>query len=254
MPNLPIKTGAGDDAWIKASGAGTESDPFVPEHTTPLSSGAATEARQVVANDTLNDLRVNLGALADAPAASGNGSLVALLKAIRDRLFGTLEIDGTVAVANTVDVSGTVNVGNLPTTQAISADALPLPNNAATETSLAAMSAKLPAALESGRLPVSLPAGASALTDSELRASAVPTMAGDMSFARAIDAWRRTPMYDRTQGALRVVFPISQSVGVTSGSIVVTGFGSGAAVYPAQHVARAQINTAYAAFNARVFK
>lgn len=55
----------------------------------------------------------------------------------------------------------------------VQASALPLPTGAATEATLAAVSAKLPT-LSSGRVPVELPAGGSGLTNSELRATPVP--------------------------------------------------------------------------------
>jgi hypothetical protein len=58
-------------------------------------------------------------------------------------------------------------------TQPVSASALPLPNGAATETTLAAVNGKLPA-LSGGRIPVELPSGGGSLTDTELRAAPVP--------------------------------------------------------------------------------
>lgn len=77
-------------------------------------------------------------------------------------------ISGTVGVSGTVPVSGTF----YQATQPVSASSLPLPTGAATETTLGAVNTKLPA-LESGRVPVVLPAGGGSLTDSELRASPV---------------------------------------------------------------------------------
>lgn len=61
----------------------------------------------------------------------------------------TQPVSGSVSVSNfpaTQPVSGSVSVSNFPATQPVSAASLPLPTNAATETTLAAMSAKLPAA------------------------------------------------------------------------------------------------------------
>jgi hypothetical protein len=55
----------------------------------------------------------------------------------------------------------------------VQASALPLPTGASTEATLAAVNAKLPT-LSSGRVPVELPAGGAGLTNSELRATAVP--------------------------------------------------------------------------------
>lgn len=78
-------------------------------------------------------------------------------------------VSGTVAVSGQVAVTGTF----WQTTQPISAASLPLPTDAATEATLSAVSDKLPA-LEGGRIPVVLPAGGGGLTDTELRATAVP--------------------------------------------------------------------------------
>lgn len=138
------------------------------------------------AQETANEA---LGTPADAEAASGDGTIVALLKRLRTLLAGTLSIGGTVAVSNfpsTTDVTGsTVAVANFPATQpvsgpltdaqlraasvpvsgpltdaqlratpvAVEADALPLPAGASPEATLAALNAKL-AALSNGRVPV----------------------------------------------------------------------------------------------------
>jgi hypothetical protein len=59
-----------------------------------------------------------------------------------------------VSIAATLTVSGSVSVSNLPATQAVSVAALPLPSGAATEATLAALSAKLPSVLLSDRLKV----------------------------------------------------------------------------------------------------
>ena len=52
----------------------------------------------------------------------------------------------SVPVEGSLPVSGTVSVDNFPATQAVSAASLPLPTGAATETTLAALNAKIPAA------------------------------------------------------------------------------------------------------------
>jgi hypothetical protein len=109
----------------------------------------------------------------------------------------TQSVSGSVSVTNfpnTQPVSGTVAVSNFPATQAVSASSLPLPAGAATDAEVSALigavmdtqvsndakldaiNAKLPSGLvvTSGRLQVDVPAGASSLTNTELRASAVP--------------------------------------------------------------------------------
>jgi hypothetical protein len=105
-------------------------------------------------------------------------------------ISGSVSITGTAAVsgpltdtelrATAVPVSGTF----WQATQPVSASALPLPTGAATETTLAAVNGKLPA-LDSGRLPVVLPAGGGGLTDTELRASPVPVTNSAPAFMRA---------------------------------------------------------------------
>ena len=97
----------------------------------------------------------------------------------------TQPVSGTVSVANMVSPGLTdaelraaalpVVGAFYPATQPVSAAALPLPTGAATETTLAALDAKLPA-LSAGRIPVELPAGGGGLTDSELRASPLPVV------------------------------------------------------------------------------
>jgi hypothetical protein len=105
-------------------------------------------------------------------------------------ISGSVSITGTAAVsgpltdtelrATAVPVSGTF----WQATQPVSASALPLPTGAATETTLAAVNGKLPA-LDSGRLPVVLPAGGGGLTDTELRASPVEVINTSPAFMRA---------------------------------------------------------------------
>lgn len=131
-------------------------------------------------------LRTRIGNTTDAEVAAGDGTVIALLKRARTLLSniatsvaGTLNISGTVTVSNlpgTQPVSGSVGITNFPATQPISAAALPLPAGAATETTLAAVNAKLPD-LDSGRVPVVLPPGSSGLTDFELRAQALAVAA-----------------------------------------------------------------------------
>jgi hypothetical protein len=117
---------------------------------------------------------------------------------------GTQPISGTVSISGTpaVTISGTPTVSGPLTdtelratavpvsgtfwqaTQPVSASALPLPTGAATETTLAAVNGKLPA-LDSGRLPVVLPAGGGGLTDNELRATPVEVINTSPAFMRA---------------------------------------------------------------------
>ena len=149
---------------------------------------------------------VNTGAIAgtvalDAPTLAALESITAetgLAQALTDAQLraAAVPVSGAFYPA-TQPVSGTVSVANMvspgltdaelraaalpvvgafyPATQPVSAAALPLPTGAATETTLAALDAKLPA-LSAGRIPVELPAGGGGLTDSELRASPLPVV------------------------------------------------------------------------------
>jgi hypothetical protein len=113
-------------------------------------------------------------------------------------ISGTVSITGTpaVTISGTPTVSGPLTDTELratavpvsgtfwQATQPVSASALPLPTGAATETTLAAVNGKLPA-LDSGRLPVVLPAGGGGLTDNELRATPVPVTNSNPAFMRA---------------------------------------------------------------------
>lgn len=103
----------------------------------------------------------------------------AQLRAAPVDVGGTVSIDNFPATQSvTVDnfpanqtISGTVNVGNFPATQQISAAALPLPAGAAAESTLAAMSAKLPAVLGQAAKASSLSAALSFENEAQLGAT-----------------------------------------------------------------------------------
>jgi hypothetical protein len=106
--------------------------------------------------------------MADNVTLPGTGAVVATDEvAGRQYQLVKLAVGGD-GVAVQADASNPIPVG---------VQSLPLPAGAATETTLAAVSAKLPA-LSGGRIPVELPAGGSGLTDAELRAEAVPVTDG----------------------------------------------------------------------------
>lgn len=135
----------------------------------------ATAAKQDTANEAL-------GAPADAEAASGNGSIVALLKALRT-VLGAIDtaLGATLGVAGTVDVGNfpaSFQVSNFPATQPVSAAALPLPAGASTETTLAALSAKIPAspATEGGNLATLVARAAALISTVPPNDAAAPPM------------------------------------------------------------------------------
>lgn len=88
----------------------------------------------------------------------------------------TQPVSGSVTVSNfpaTQPISGTVAVSNFPATQAISAASLPLPSGAATETTLAALNAKV-TACNTGAVTISaaLPTGTNTVGNVGLNALA----------------------------------------------------------------------------------
>jgi hypothetical protein len=157
----------------------------------PLPTGAATETSNAAIRDRLpvalgatiaaNSLPVTLstdgafstsfGAIADSAATTDTGSFshLALFKRLLQRftsllaaLPSALTASGNfkVAIAEstaTNTVTGSVSVNNLPTTQAISAAALPLPTGAALDASSVAIRDRLPSALTaSGNFKVAI--------------------------------------------------------------------------------------------------
>ena len=97
----------------------------------PLPTGAATES------GNLSTIASTSGAQADAAySGTGNGTIVSVLKGIYNKLAATLAVNvsslpSLPAGSNAI---GSVTVSNLPSIQAVSATALPLPTGAATET------------------------------------------------------------------------------------------------------------------------
>lgn len=279
MTTLIVKNGNGDVVYLKGTGAGTELDPFIAEHSFALPADAATASAQATAQATLTaiatsadnaatdadairlatqsvdsktpaliggespmadaQLRTRIGNTTDAEASAGDGTVIALLKRARTLLSniatsvaGTLNISGSVTVSNlpgTQPVSGSVAVSNFPATQPISAAALPLPADAATQTTLAAVNAKLPD-LEGGRLPVSIPAAETPAPDDSL------------NFTRLFGG-TRAPMYiDRATGRVRISIEAGTLPNITN----VGGINAAVAV-------RAAMNTAWALQSQRIY-
>lgn len=167
---------------VAVSGTFWQSTQPVSVASLPLPTGAATETTLAAASAKLpatlvgGRLDVNVGASATLPVSGTVG------------ISGTVPVSGTFFQA-TQPVSGAVAVSNFPAsqsvtgtffqaTQPISAAALPLPTGAAAESTLAALSAKLPAALVSSRLDVNVGAlptltkgaqGATGITTQPLR-------------------------------------------------------------------------------------
>jgi hypothetical protein len=157
-------------------------------------SGVATAANQTTGNSSLSSIDGKVPALVSGRLpVDGSGvtqPVSGTFWQATQPISGNVSITGTAAVsgpltdtelrATAVPVSGTF----WQATQPVSASALPLPTGAATETTLAAVNGKLPA-LDSGRLPVVLPAGGGGLTDTELRATPVEVINTSPVFMRA---------------------------------------------------------------------
>jgi hypothetical protein len=125
MANLQAKDGAGTSIFIKATGTGTNADPFSTE--------SRTNVLNFPASQPVTD--VNIGTTTDTAATTDTGtfSLIALVK----RLLGKLPT--LVSERFPVDGSGV--------TQPISATTLPLPTGAAVDTTLQAVRDRMPATL-----------------------------------------------------------------------------------------------------------
>ena len=125
MANLQAKDGAGTSIFIKATGTGTNADPFSTE--------SRTNVLNFPASQPVTD--VNIGTTTDTAATTDTGtfSLIALVK----RLLGKLP----------TLVSGRFPVDGSGVTQPISATTLPLPTGAAVDTTLQAVRDRMPATL-----------------------------------------------------------------------------------------------------------
>ena len=95
-----------------------------------------------------------------------------LTQPLTDTQLRTTAVPVSLATAPTTPVTGTF----FQATQPVSTASLPLPTGASTETTLSALNTKVPAGLvvTTGRLQVELPAGGTGLTNTEIRATALP--------------------------------------------------------------------------------
>ena len=137
----------------------------------------------------LNNLKSAVDALS-AKIADCNTGAVALDAGTLAALESvTATISGAITVANPGITDAQLRASPIPVsgtfyqeTQPVSAAALPLPTGAATETTLSGINNKLPT-LDSGRIPVALPAGGGGLTDNELRASPIDVTLSEIESA-----------------------------------------------------------------------
>lgn len=254
MSSVGIKDAAGDtraiDTFVRTEGAGqveTQAVAIVNPSTGDPLLPTAGGAMPVAGTFWQATQPVSVAALPLPAGAATDAGLAAVVGAL-----GTpLQAGGAVAVSNfpaTQPVSGTFWQATQPVsftwagltdaqlratavpvsgtfwqaTQPVSAAALPLPAGAATETTLASLDAKLPA-LDAGRLPVSLPPGGGGLTDTELRAAAVPVdVAGEL--LEAIEALRMgLQALTRTVGLLMPDSAGRMRVNLETGTTAVTG-------------------------------
>lgn len=126
MANLAVKNAGGTTVYLKASGAGTDIDPHVPEQAVTVT-GVATAANQAAANSALADILAALasvavtGPLTDAqlranPILTTLGTLpdtaAGDLAAIAAALAGTLTVDGAVTIGSALP-AGSANIGDV---------------------------------------------------------------------------------------------------------------------------------------------
>jgi len=151
--SLPLPTGAATDSNQTSGAQKTQ---------ITNSGGTAVDIRTLGTQVVSGDESLVVSAVIHGLTTGGGGGFVD----VKVRPSGALVADvsgSSVSVSNfpaTQPISGSVSVSNFPATQPISAASLPLPTGAATETTLAAMSGKLPAALgqttKSGSLSVTM--------------------------------------------------------------------------------------------------
>jgi hypothetical protein len=151
--SLPLPTGAATDSNQTSGAQKTQ---------ITNSSGTAVNVRTLGTGLVSGDQSLVVSAVIHGLTTGGGGGFVD----VKVNPSGALVADvsgSSVSVSNfpaTQPISGSVSVSNFPATQPISAASLPLPTGAATETTLAAMSGKLPAALgqttKSGSLSVTM--------------------------------------------------------------------------------------------------
>ena len=98
MALLKVRDADGNIVWMQATGAGTELDPFVVQHSMALPTGAATAAKQDAQTDAL-------GADGASPPSIAGTGIRGWLRAIYERLSGTLTVGGTVAVTGAGDAT-----------------------------------------------------------------------------------------------------------------------------------------------------
>jgi hypothetical protein len=143
------------------SGAATSSNQTSGAQKTQITNSAGTAVDIHTLGTTLvsGDEALVVSAVIHGLTTGGGGGFVD----VKVNPSGALAADvsgSSVSVSNfpaTQPISGSVSVSNFPATQPISAASLPLPTGAATETTLAAVSGKLPATLGQTTMSASLP-------------------------------------------------------------------------------------------------
>jgi hypothetical protein len=119
MANLPVVDASGGTVYVKATGTGTNVDPYIPQHsgTVAITGGIA-------------------GTVAVAGGIAGTVTIGAALPAGNNNI-------GDVDIASLPGIAGTVEVSNFPGTQPVSAASLPLPSGAATSANQSTTNTKL---------------------------------------------------------------------------------------------------------------
>jgi hypothetical protein len=238
-PLLPTAGGA-----MPVEGAFFQATQPVSAASLPLPAGAATQATLAALNVIADAISTAVAALNTKATTINTGAIagtVALdaptLAALESITAATGGLTNAELRAAAVPVSATFWQATQPVsftwaglTDAqlrasavpMSAASLPLPADAATQTTLASVDGKLPV-LDAGRIPVVLPPGGGGLTDSELRAAAVPvSVAGEL--VEAIEALRcAVRTLTRTVGLTLPDAAGRMRVNLETGTTAVTG-------------------------------
>lgn len=274
MTTLVVKDASGATVYLKGTGAGTELDPFVAEHSFALPANAATATAQATAQATLAAIQsaaesivtataaiktaaealntkttaVNTGAIAGTVAL--DGPTLAALETITAAISGTVGLDaGTLAALETINavVSGDVSISNFPVTQNIAGTvALDAGTLAALENITAAIS-NFPATQ----------AVTGPLTDSELRATPVPVSAApddSLNFARHFGMQRGSVYLERSTGRVRITIEAGTLPNVTTvGTVSNVANQSSLGGVNATPLVRASMNSAWSLLTQRIY-
>jgi hypothetical protein len=110
MANLKVKDGDGSTKYIAKEGAGTDVDPYVEPNADAVLGTTQDIANATQATAVIVEAQAAAIGEGDDAEATGDGTLIAIVKRIRTLLAGTLTVQGTVT---TTLPAGDNNIGNV---------------------------------------------------------------------------------------------------------------------------------------------